>query len=522
MPTSIDDDTAPLIAHRRDEEDIEQPYSTFLSKTPLLSETEQGVLTSDESSVDDASTKSAGGGCMGSVTSIIVILLLGEFISNADSTIVMATAGPISSEFNRLQDASWLATAFALGVGSVQLIYGKLSIIYGRKPILLVAYFLLALGCVICGISPSMSTVILGRVVSGMGGAGIMAMGSIIILDVVPKRDLAAWRAIVNISMTLGRSIGGPIGGWLTDTIGWRWVFLTQAPLLGIAAILVTIFLRFTPKSTNIPNEASKPSIRRVDIPGCLLLATSVVSFTLLIDRGGKAFPWTSHYALLLAGSGLTFLATFIYYEHSVAPEPIFGLGILRLPNVSTCYLIGMLQIAAQSSMMYTVPLYFQVTANVPTAVAGTHLVPSVVGNAIGGLIAGWFIRRTGHYKPVLFIAGLVASISYLLLYLRWNGNTSVWESLYIVPGGMGTAFASAASFVALTAFCDPDEVIMATGGYMLVFSIAMTAGVTTTNSILTATFKRNMTRDLTVPNADKVRRSTFRWNLNLGIGDAY
>lgn len=89
-----------------------------------------------------------------------------------------------------------------------------------------------------------MSTVIVGRVVSGMGGAGIMAMGSIIILgtnfcnpkikvslltipDVVPKRDLAAWRAIVNISMTLGRSIGGPVGGWLTDTIGWRWYGLS-------------------------------------------------------------------------------------------------------------------------------------------------------------------------------------------------------------------------------------------------------------------------------------------------------
>lgn len=268
----------------------------------------------------------------------------------------------------------------------------------------------------------------------------------------------------------------------------------------------MTIFLRFPSYSTSKTDENSKPSIRRVDIPGCLLLASSVVSFTLLIDRGGKAFPWSSHYALILATSGLAFLATFIYYEHAVAPEPIFGLTILRLPNVSTCYLIGMLQIGAQSSMMYTVPLYFQVTANVPAAVAGTHLVPSVVGNAIGGLIAGWFIRRTGHYKPVLFIAGPVASFSYLLLYLRWNGNTSVWESLFIVPAGMGTAFASAASFVALTAFLDPNEIIMATGGYMLVFSLAMTAGVTTTNSILTSAFKRNMLRDLKVPNADEVR----------------
>lgn len=288
--------------------------------------------------------------------------------------------------------------------------------------------------------------------------------------------------------------------------------------MLGVAAILVIIFLRFTPPSTAERDAGadtdteSKPSIRRVDIPGCLLLAISVVSFTLLIDRGGKAFPWSSQYALLLASSGLAFLATFVYYEHSVAPEPIFSLGILRLPNVSTCYLIGMLQLAAQSSMMYTVPLYFQVTANVPAAVAGTHLVPSVVGNAIGGLIAGWFIRRTGQYKPVLFIAGLVASVSYLLLFLRWNGNTSVWESLFIVPGGIGTAFASAASFVALTAFLDPDEVIVAMGGYMLVFSIAMTAGVTTTNTILTTTFKRNMVRDLRVPNAAEVSRDNRRF----------
>lgn len=78
MPSSIDDDTTPLISDRRSDEDIEQPYQTFLSKAPLLSETEQGPFTSDESSVDDASTKSAGGGCIGSVTSIIVILLLGN------------------------------------------------------------------------------------------------------------------------------------------------------------------------------------------------------------------------------------------------------------------------------------------------------------------------------------------------------------------------------------------------------------------------------------------------------------
>jgi MFS family permease len=249
-----------------------------------------------------------------------------------------------------------------------------------------------------------------------------------------------------------------------------------------------------------------RPSVRRIDILGAILLASSVVSFTLLIDRGGNVFSWSSKYALMLAVSGLSFLATFAYYESYMASEPIFDLRILRLPNVSICYFISVLQTSAQSSMMFTIPLYFQVTADAPTTVAGAHLVPAVLGNAIGGLVAGWFIRRTGYYKLVLFTAGIVASITYLLLYLFWDGNTTPWQSLSIVPSGMGTAFASAASFVAMAAFLDPEEIIMATGGYVLLFSIAMTAGVTTSNSILMTTFKKQMLKDLKVPNAAEVR----------------
>ncbi|KAJ6030194.1 tetracycline-efflux transporter [Penicillium canescens] len=508
MATSTDD-TTPLDPDRQHEGSPDQSYQTF-NQTHLLSGTQRCPSVNDEEeSIDCTSTKYTSGKLLGSVGSIIVVLLFGEFVSNADSTIVMAAAGSISSGFNRLQDASWLATSFALGAGAVQLIYGKLSIIYGRKPVLLASYFLLALGCVICGIAPTMSIVIIGRVISGMGGAGIMTMGSIIILDVVPKRDFASWRAVVNISMTLGRSIGGPIGGWLTDTVGWRWVFLSQAPLLGFAAIIVIIFLRLAPRSDTVEGDL-RPSVRRIDILGAILLASSVVSFTLLIDRGGNVFAWSSKYALMLAVSGLSFLAAFAYYESYMASEPIFGLRILRLPNVSMCYLISVLQTAAQSSMMFTIPLYFQVTADAPTTVAGAHLVPAVLGNAIGGLVAGWFIRRTGYYKLVLFVAGIVASITYLLLYLFWDGNTTPWQSLFIVPSGIGTAFASAASFVAMAAFLDPEEIIMATGGYVLLFSIAMTAGVTTSNSILMTTFKKQMLKDLKVPNAEEIIRGSL------------
>ncbi|RAL16313.1 efflux pump antibiotic resistance protein [Aspergillus homomorphus CBS 101889] len=435
---------------------------------------------------------------LASVKTIIAVLLLGEFISNADTTLVMATTGKISSEFDRLREASWLATAFTLGLCAAQPMYGKLSDIYGRKPLLLWAYFFFGLGCVISGIGSSMFLVILGRAISGIGGAGTMAMGVIIITDIVPRRDVAHWRAYINIAMTLGRSAGGPIGGWLTDTVGWRWSFLLQGPLSAMAALLAIWKLKLTAPATN-------KDIRRVDFIGTFFLAVGVITTTLILDQAGKAFAWASLTTAFLATLSMSAFISFVVIELYVAPEPIFDLRILRRTNVTLSYLIGSLQITAQVGMMFSVPLYFQITSRASATVAGGHLVPAVIGNTLGGLIAGAFIRRTGQFKVFLIVAGLVASVTYLLLFLRWNGHTGFWESLYIIPGGMGTGFASAAAFVSMTAFLLPQEIAMATGGYFLLFNFSMTAGVTVTNSVLGTVFKRQLEQNLTGPGARRI-----------------
>ncbi|PYH93619.1 efflux pump antibiotic resistance protein [Aspergillus ellipticus CBS 707.79] len=433
-----------------------------------------------------------------SISTVIGVLLLGEFISNADMTLVMATTGKISSEFDRLRDASWLATAYTLGLCATQPLYGKLSDIYGRKPLLLWAYFFFGIGCIISGIGETMTTIILGRAISGIGGAGTMAMGSIIITDIVPRRDVAHWRAYINIAMTLGRSAGGPIGGWLTDTVGWRWSFILQGPLSAVAALLVVWKLKLAS-----PTEGK--TIRRVDFLGTFLLIIGIVTTTVILDQAGRAFEWASLTTALLTSASVSAFVAFILVELYVAAEPIFELRILRRPNVTPSYLIGSLQITAQVGMMFSVPLYFQVTSQASATVAGGHLVPAVIGNTLGGLIAGGFIRRTGHFKVLLILAGLVASIAYLLLFFRWTGHTGFWESLYIIPGGLGTGFASAAAFVSMTAFLRPQEIAMATGGYFLLFSFAMTAGVTITNSVLGTVFKRQMEQNLTGPGAKKI-----------------
>ncbi|KAL4875116.1 major facilitator superfamily domain-containing protein [Aspergillus karnatakaensis] len=494
------DETTPLNPGQTD-----VSYSAITALPAKHPSSSSHVLPDEESDAVPESPVEPPVKALTSVGSIIAVLLLGEFISNADSTLIMTATARITSEFNQLQGAAWLSTGYTLGVCVFQPMYGKLSDIYGRKALLLVSYFFLAFGCVVCGLAPEMWIVILGRALSGIGGAGVMTMSAIIITDIVSKREVAQWRAYINVAMTLGRSIGGPVGGVLTDTIGWRWAFLLQAPLLGLAALLVTVQLKLAPRE---PTEGGdRPGIRRIDFRGAFLLATSIGSLILLLDQGGKLFPWSSAPALLLAGSGALALVLFIYTELYVAPEPIFDLHILARPNITPSYLISALQVAAQVGMMFTVPLYFQVTARASSSLAGAHLIPAVLGNTVGGLSAGLFIRKTGNYKPVLVIAGLVSSISYILQFLRWNGHTGVAESFYIVFGGMGSGFSGSSAFVSMTAYLEPHEIAMATSGYSLLISFAITAGVTLNYTLLGSEFKRQMERQLHGPDASKIIR---------------
>ncbi|KAL2003748.1 hypothetical protein VTN02DRAFT_2384 [Thermoascus thermophilus] len=351
------------------------------------------------------------------------------------------------------------------------------------------------------GLGREMWQVILGRAISGIGGAGTMTVAAVIIADLVPKRELAAWRSYVNIAMTLGRSLGGPTGGWLTDTFGWRWVFLLQAPLFCITALLVTLKLRIAPRHDRDGDPGGKSRLARVDFLGTVCLATSIVSAILLLDLGGQKFPWLSPPSLLLSTTAVTALILFILVEAYLAPEPIFPLRILREPNVLTSYAVMSLQIFAQVSMMFCVPLYFQVTSGASAAGAGAHLVPAVLGNAAGGLTAGAIVRQTGRFKPLTVSAGLIASVTYLLLYLRWDGSTTnnnVWESLYILPGGFGTGVAQACVFVGMTALLDPAHVATATGGLFLLSSLGITAGITASTAALDTTFRTLLERRLT------------------------
>lgn len=210
----------------------------------------------------------------------------------------------------------------------------------------------------------------------------------------------------MNLVATIGRSLGGPLGGFLADTIGWRWSFLGQAPIFIFGAVLCGVYL----SSGKLPpardrNDADHydessdghkdiPSLARIDFLGAALLALLILTFLLPIQLGGSKLPWSHPFIPALFGTSAVLALGFVLVESRWAKEPIFPLNLLRHRDVVLSYAVMGLQGAAQLGLMFCVPLYFQVTENVSNTVAGAHLIPSVVGNAFGTILTGTLIKR--------------------------------------------------------------------------------------------------------------------------------
>ncbi|CAG9989203.1 unnamed protein product [Clonostachys byssicola] len=444
--------------------------------------------------------------------SVMVILLLGELLSHADTTLIFAAAPQIASELGSLRGIGWLATSYTLGVCSMQPLYGRLSDIFGRKHMLLFAYAVLSVGCILCGLSQSLVQIIVSRAISGIGGAGVMTMASIIITDSVPRSKFATYRSYINLATTLGRSIGGPIGGFIADSMGWHWLFWCRLPFFALSVALILTSLKdekySDTKQTDNSDESLSPSSFRqkwakVDVKGALLLTKTIVSLILLLDTVEDHLGTPQFWLLLV--SVLTFGQLFVFVEIFGTNSPIFNLRILAKRNVALSYLVDYLQVFSQVGMMFSVPLYFQVTQRASAAKSGAHIVPAVIANTIGALASGKMLQATHRHKIILVLVGLLGATSYILIWARWNGDTHFWESLYVIAGGFATGVAQSASFVTMSSHLEKQEVAMATGGFFLASSLGTVTAVTTVNVLLQSFFTRRLDTVVDIPNKEEL-----------------
>ena len=352
-PTTPNEETPLLASFPR----LSNPQASWLwpsllsKRLPQSKEPEADSATVDATAEYDRSSVHTEGTAArkAAIIGTIVVLYFGVWLASADTTMVTAIYNTISSDFGNFQDAMWILAAYHLGLTPAQPLYGKLSDIFGYRAMLTIAYVLFGIGCILCGLSSSLIQFAAGRVVTGVGGAGMRSLVSSLIVDLVPLRDVAVWRSWMYVMATFGRSVGAPLGGGLADSIGWRGSFAYQAPLA-----LVALALLWRKLPTDVEHNAavresdnSKYSrqttlskLRRIDIPGAFLIATSIVTFLLVLNFASKRLTLSDPLIIGLILLCIICSLLFLLVEAKYASEPIFPLRLLLERDALTAYLI--------------------------------------------------------------------------------------------------------------------------------------------------------------------------------------
>ncbi|TEA10887.1 Vacuolar membrane amino acid uptake transporter fnx2 [Colletotrichum sidae] len=397
----------------------------------------------------------------------------GMFMVALDQLLVVTSYAKIGNDLKALKNTSWIATSYFLTLTIFQPLYGRLSDIFGRKECLLFAYAVFGLGCLGCGLSQDIVQLCIWRAVSGIGGGGVNAVVSILLSDLVPLRERGVYQGYINVIWGTGTSLGAPLGGFLADTIGWRWSFICQAPL-SLVVLLMVCFLIRLPKTSHA-HWLTK--LGRIDVLGAATLALAVVTLLVGLDAGSN-LGWSHRAPLVALSLSPVFFALFVLVETRVAKYPFAPGHIIFSPALFACYLTNFFGMAGQMATFFLSPLYFQAVEGRTAAESGTLMMPAtlaIVASSVGG---GWIIKRYGRlYWPTVLSFALELSSVVPFALSVWLGST-VGLCVGLVLAALGIGCGITTTLIGLLANAAPEDSAVAIACSYLFRSLGSSMGV--------------------------------------------
>src|SRR5580704_12720456 len=305
-------------------------------------------------------------------------LLMAMLLAMLDQLVVGTALPRIVGDLGGVSHLSWVVTAYVLASTITTPLYGKLGDMYGRKKLFMVAIVLFLAGSALAGLSQSMTELITFRAIQGLGAGGLMVSAIAIIGDLVSPRERGQYMGYIMGVMMIA-TIGGPLlGGFITDSFSWRWIFYINLPIGGVA-------LAYLAATLHLPRRRVQ---HRVDYLGALVLAVATTAIVLVSTWGGSQYAWASPQILGLGALALVTVALFIMIEARVA-EPILPLHVFRSRNFSVVTGLSFLAGLAMFGAITFLPLYQQTVQGASPTVSGLLLTPMMVGVMITSLIAG-------------------------------------------------------------------------------------------------------------------------------------
>lgn len=368
-------------------------------------------------------------------------VLLALFLSALDQTIVGTALPRIVADLRGDNLYTWVVTSYLLTATVTVPIYGKLSDVYGRKPMLLVGVTIFLVGSALSGQSQTMGQLIAFRGVQGLGAGALFPISLAVIGDLFSPRERGRYQGLFGAVFGLSFIIGPFLGGFLTDNVNWRWVFYVNLPI-GILALAVVVVV--------MPNLGrTQSSARGLDYLGIALLTAGLVPLLIgLTNKGqfgpdGKLYGWLTPQVGGLVLLGTVFLLLFVLVERR-AREPVIPLDLFRdRTNAATNAAVFFLGFAMFTAVIY-LPRFYQTVRGVSATQSGYEIWPLLVGLIGASMIAGQLISRTGRYKLLMLVSILVLIAGgYLMTHLEpGTYNPVVWAWMLLIGAGIGPGMA--------------------------------------------------------------------------------
>jgi EmrB/QacA subfamily drug resistance transporter len=415
-------------------------------------------------------------GSEGRTGSILVVfsgLMLVLLMAALDQTIVATALPTIVGDLGGLSHISWVVTAYLLAQTAVTPVYGKLGDLYGRKIVLQVALVIFLIGSALCGLAQSLTMLIVFRGLQGLGGGGLMVGTMAAIGDVVPPRDRGRYQGIFGAVFGLASVIGPLLGGFLTTTLSWRWIFYVNLPL-GVLAFGVL--------AATLPSRKSETHYR-IDYLGAVVLAAALSCLVLLCTLGGTDYAWGSPTIIGLGVLVVILIVAFVLVERRAA-EPVLPPRLFSDRVFSVSSAIGLVVGFALFGSVTYLPLFLQVVLGATPTGSGLEILPLMGGLLITSIASGQLISRTGRYKPFPIAGTAVMVVGLGLLSTMGPHTNRLTASAFMFILGLGLGSVMQVLVLAVQNAVDYKDLGVATSGATLFRSIGGSVGTAVLGSI--------------------------------------
>ncbi|KAL7916751.1 MFS general substrate transporter [Trichoderma velutinum] len=327
------------------------------------------------------------------LTSLVLGLTMAAFLLMIDSTILVTTIPSLTTYFKSLQDVGWYGT-----------------------------------GSLICALAKSSLMFIIGRVVSGCGGAGILNGAFVIIAAAAPLESRPKLMGIILGVASLGVAVGPLIGGALTQRVSWRWCFYINLPAGAITVITLGLARIPNAKLQKHQSASRLQQINSLDLPGCVLFAAAILMVLLALDWGGVSHPWDSPIIInLFWGSGVT-LCLFLLWEYRKGEEAMLPLDLIRQRVIAFSAAASFMSYGGLYVIIVYLPLWFQALKEVSPLMSGVYYLPSVITTTL--------VSKIGFYTPFMLLGGALASVAAGLMSTLTPGSpVAAWVCYQLVNG---------------------------------------------------------------------------------------